>query len=67
MNGKKLVNGVFLGKDIVNAPHNILNSMSLANTAKKIARESPGGVLTCKILGKKECEERGMGAYLGVA
>ena len=64
--GKSLAAGIFLSKDIVNAPHNILNSESLANVARQIAEES-GGTITCKILGKEECEERGMGAYLGVA
>jgi len=64
--GINLAKGIFLAKDIVNAPHNILNSVSLANTAKKIASES-NGILTCKVLGKKECEARGMGSYLGVA
>ncbi len=64
--GKNLAVGVSLTKDIVNAPHNILNSESLANVAKRVAEES-GGTITCKILGKKECEKRGMGAYLGVA
>lgn len=64
--GKKMALGVHMTKDIVNAPHNVLNSESLADTAKRIAAES-GGSLTCKILGKEECEERGMGAYLGVA
>ncbi len=64
--GKKLASGVSLTKDIVNSPHNVLNSLSLADTARQIAEQS-GGVITCKILGKAECEERGMGAYLGVA
>jgi leucyl aminopeptidase len=64
--GKKLAAGISLTKDIVNGPHNVLNSLSLADTAKRIAEES-GGSITCKILDKKECEERGMGAYLGVA
>lgn len=64
--GKNLAMGVSLTKDIVNAPHNVLNSISLANTAKKIADES-GGTITCEILGKDECEKRGMGCYLGVA
>ena len=63
--GKKLATGVFLTKDIVNAPHNVLNSLSLADTAKRIAKES-GGRITCKILDKNECEKRGMGAFLGV-
>jgi len=64
--GKALANGVCMSKDIVNAPHNVLNSESLANVARKIAEES-GGTITCKILGKEECEKRGIGAYLGVA
>lgn len=64
--GKAISWGQYLTKDIVNAPHNVLNSMSLANVARMIAQESQGR-LTCTILGKKECEERGMGAYLGVA
>lgn len=64
--GKKIATGVSMTKDIVNAPHNVLNSESLADTAKRLADES-GGSLKVKILGKKECEERGMGAYLGVA
>ena len=64
--GKKLAKGILLTKDIVNAPHNVLNSESLADTAKRIAKESNGRI-KCQVLGKKECEERGMGAYLGVA
>lgn len=64
--GKKLAAGVHMTKDIVNSPHNVLNSESLAETAMRLADES-GGTLKCTILGKKECEERGMGAYLGVA
>jgi leucyl aminopeptidase len=64
--GLNLAKGVSLTKDIVNAPHNVLNSISLADTAKKIAEES-GGTITCEILGKDECEKRGMGCYLGVA
>jgi leucyl aminopeptidase len=64
--GRKIATGIAMTKDIVNAPHNVLNSESLADTAKRLAEES-GGSLTCKVLGKEECEERGMGAYLGVA
>jgi len=64
--GKKIATGMSMTKDIVNAPHNVLNSESLAETAKRMAEES-GGSLTCTVLGKEECEERGMGAYLGVA
>mmetsp|Transcript_16305 Transcript_16305/g.18297 ORF Transcript_16305/g.18297 Transcript_16305/m.18297 type:complete len:633 (-) Transcript_16305:80-1978(-) len=64
--GKKIATGIHMAKDIVNAPHNVLNSESLADTAKRLVGQS-GGSLKCTILGKKECEERGMGAYLGVA
>eukprot|EP00527_Entomoneis_sp_CCMP2396_P005086 CAMPEP_0198145964 /NCGR_PEP_ID=MMETSP1443-20131203/26532_1 /TAXON_ID=186043 /ORGANISM="Entomoneis sp., Strain CCMP2396" /LENGTH=530 /DNA_ID=CAMNT_0043809747 /DNA_START=219 /DNA_END=1808 /DNA_ORIENTATION=- len=64
--GHQMANGIFLTKDIVNAPHNVLNSLSLGDTARRIAEES-GGSITCEILGKEECEKRGMGAYLGVA
>jgi leucyl aminopeptidase len=63
--GKSIASGLFLTKDIVNAPHNVLNSMSLAETALRLAKEVPN--LSCKILNKQDCEERGMGAYLGVA
>eukprot|EP00804_Cyclotella_cryptica_P022775 CCRYP_005005-RB/>CCRYP_005005-RB protein AED:0.09 eAED:0.09 QI:91/1/1/1/1/1/5/140/604 len=65
--GLYLARGVSMTKDIVNAPHNILNSVSLADTAMRLAVESEDGCITCEILGKDECEERGMGAYLGVA
>ena len=64
--GKQMAAGIVLTKDIVNSPHNVLNSLSLAETAKRIAAES-GGRIKCIILDKKECEKRGMGAYLGVA
>jgi leucyl aminopeptidase len=64
--GRKMAKGIFMTKDIVNSPHNVLNSESLADTAQRIAKES-NGRLKCTILGKEECEKRGMGAYLGVA
>jgi len=64
--GTKIAKGLYLSKDIVNAPHNVLNSESLANVARKIASES-NGAIECEILGKEECEKRGMGSYLGVA
>jgi hypothetical protein len=64
--GKAIAKGLYLTKDIVNAPHNVLNSLGLANVARRIAKESSGKI-KCQILGKKECEDRGMGAFLGVA
>lgn len=64
--GAAVARGCSLTKDIVNAPHNVLNSESLADTARRVAEESEG-TITCEVLGKEECEARGMGAYLGVA
>jgi len=63
--GIKMARGVALSKDIVNAPHSVLNSLSLMNTALRLAEESP--LLEVKILDKNECEKRGMGSFLGVA
>ena len=63
--GKNIASGVLLAKDIVNAPHNVLNSLSLADTAQKIADASP--CMEIEILDKDECEKAGMGAFLGVA
>jgi len=62
--GKAMAEGIYLSKDIVNAPHNVLNSLSLANSAKRLADETE---LTTTILDKDACEARGMGSYLGVA
>lgn len=64
--GIQLANGIYLTKDIVNSPHNVLNSHSLATSAIKLAEESNGRIETT-ILNKEECEQRGMGAFLGVA
>ncbi|EEC47132.1 predicted protein [Phaeodactylum tricornutum CCAP 1055/1] len=64
--GKKLATGIFLTKDIVNAPHNVLISLSLAETAKRIAEQS-GGRIICEILDKEACDARCMGGFLGVA
>jgi len=64
--GRKIASGVYLARDIVNSPHNVLNSLSLADTAQRIASES-SGLIECNILEKEDCERLGMGSYLGVA
>ncbi|CAB9525819.1 Probable cytosol aminopeptidase [Seminavis robusta] len=64
--GEIIASGVFLTKDIVNAPHNVLNSVSLAETAKRLAAEYPRQ-LTCHVMNADDCEKLGMGAFLGVA
>ncbi|MEM9807903.1 MAG: leucyl aminopeptidase [Cyanobacteria bacterium P01_D01_bin.56] len=56
--------GVILARELVAAPPNIVTPMALADTAQAIANDHG---LTLKILEKAECEELGMGAYLGVA
>ncbi|MEO0868576.1 MAG: M17 family peptidase N-terminal domain-containing protein, partial [Cyanobacteria bacterium J06642_11] len=56
--------GVILARELVAAPPNVVTPMALAETAQSIADDHG---LTLKILEKAECEELGMGAYLGVA
>ena len=57
--------GVYLARDLVNQPANAMNPSELARVAQRIADES-GGSVSVKVLERKECEELGMGAYLGV-
>ena len=64
--GSILAKGMYLAKDIVNAPHNSLNSHGLVAVSKSIVAQS-GGRLSCLILETADCEKRGMGAFLGVA
>jgi len=63
--GTALADGVALCMDVVNAPPNVLNPASMAETARRIADMS-GGTMQCQVLNVADCEERGMGAYLGV-
>jgi leucyl aminopeptidase len=62
--GRAIAFGQYFAMDIVNAPHNVLNAVSLANEARELGL-SDG--LSCTILDKEACESRGMGAFLGVA
>lgn len=64
--GASLARGIYLAKDIVQAPHNVLNALSLAETAQRLA-QTYRSVLSCEVLSASDCERRGMGAYLGVA
>ncbi len=56
--------GVELARELVGSPPNSLTPASLADKAVQIAKEYE---LESKILEKKDCSERGMGAYLAVA
>tara|TARA_Y200000002_G_scaffold344599_1_gene317906 strand:+ start:1006 stop:2493 length:1488 start_codon:yes stop_codon:yes gene_type:complete len=56
--------GVELARRLVAAPPNSLTPIEMSLEASKIAKDLG---LEIKILGKKECEDLGMGAYLAVA
>ena len=64
--GRILAQAVALSRDVVNAPHNVLNSQSLAQTAIDLARRYRR-TLSCRVMSADECESLGMGAFLGVA
>ncbi|UZQ55508.1 leucyl aminopeptidase [Trichothermofontia sichuanensis B231] len=56
--------GVQLARELVAAPANVVTPLTLAQTAQEIAETAGWQV---EVLGKAECEQLGMGAYLGVA
>ena len=56
--------GVILARELVAAPANSVTPITMAQTAEQIAAE---GSLTLEILEKEDCEQLGMGAFLGVA
>ena len=64
--GEKIVSGVILARELVNAPANEVTPVTMAETAQSITSEYG---LAIEILEKEDCErfEQGMGAYLGVA
>ncbi len=55
---------MILARELVAAPANVVNPLTMAETAQQIAQECG---LEIKILEKEECEALGMGAFLGVA
>lgn len=62
--GEMIASGVILARELVNAPANSIDPVTMADMAKDLASEYN---LTLKILEKDECEKLGMGAFLGVA
>eukprot|EP00899_Mesostigma_viride_P027560 jgi/Mesvir1/798/Mv17391-RA.2 len=58
--------GILLCRELVNAPPNVLNPVTLAEYAQAIAQEH-SDCMSIKVLEKAECEALGMGSYLGVA
>ncbi|PKA50841.1 Leucine aminopeptidase 2, chloroplastic [Apostasia shenzhenica] len=58
--------GVIFGKELVNAPANVLTPGALAEEVSKIA-SSYSDVFTAKIFDAEQCKEMNMGSYLAVA
>ncbi|KAH6779382.1 Cytosol aminopeptidase family protein [Perilla frutescens var. hirtella] len=58
--------GIILGKELVNAPANVLTPGVLAEEAARIASDH-SDVFTAKILDVEQCKELKMGSYLAVA
>ncbi|KAL2534823.1 Leucine aminopeptidase 3 [Abeliophyllum distichum] len=58
--------GIILGKELVNAPANVLTPAVLAEEAKRIA-STHNDVLSATILDVEQCKELKMGSYLAVA
>jgi len=61
--GKAVAEGVFLTRDLVSEPPNVLNPAEMAERCKKLT--SIG--LKVEVLGPKEMQKLGFGALLGVA
>lgn len=61
--GTAIATGVITTKEVVAAPANALTPLTLSLAAEKVAEETG---LDIKIMGRTECEELGMGSYLGV-
>ncbi|KGF72176.1 aminopeptidase A [Neosynechococcus sphagnicola sy1] len=61
---QQIVSGVILARQLVAAPPNLVTPLTMAATAQAIATEHD---LTLEILDAAACEQRGMGAFLGVA
>ncbi|CAI9783059.1 unnamed protein product [Fraxinus pennsylvanica] len=58
--------GIIFGKELVNAPANVLTPGILAGEAMRIASEY-SDVFTATILDVEQCKQLKMGSYLGVA
>ena len=64
--GEASARAVLLARDMVNTPASHLHPEILVKHAKEIEKKSDGLVIVT-VLGEKECEKLGMGAFLGVA
>ncbi|XP_073150760.1 neutral leucine aminopeptidase, chloroplastic-like [Henckelia pumila] len=62
---ENVCSGIILGKELVNAPANVVTPGVLAEEAKKIASQY-SDVFSAKILDVEQCKELKMGSYLAV-
>ena len=61
---KQVCDGVILARELVAAPPNVVTPETLADTATEISQTYG---LKLDVLEREQCEQLGMGAYLGVA
>jgi leucyl aminopeptidase len=61
---RQITLGVILARELVSAPANVINPITMAETAEAIASEYG---MELEILEQADCEKLGMGAFLGVA
>jgi leucyl aminopeptidase len=62
--GRSVAASVNEARELCNAPSNVCTPTHIARTAEKLGKEHGFKV---KVLDRKECEQEGMGAFLGVA
>jgi leucyl aminopeptidase len=62
--GELIAGAVLFARRLVTEPSNVLTPERMAEEARQVAREAGFSI---KILGPRECEKLGMGAYLAVA
>lgn len=64
--GKVYTEATIIVRDLVNEPAKHSRPEDLVETARQLARNSEGRIFV-EILDRKECEKRGMGAFMAVA
>jgi leucyl aminopeptidase len=62
--GEQMTSGVILARELVAAPANTVTPITMAETAQQLASDYG---MAIEILEQQECEQLGMGAFLGVA
>ena len=59
-----ITSGVILARELVNAPANVVDSLTMTESVQNLASEYN---LDLEILEQEDCEKLGMGSFLGVA